>query len=82
MALVFRGKTRCPICGEIHQSGEELFAFPGVNMTDDDPALILNDAAVHKTCLFERPDLAKAAFEHSELELFIRDHYPELHVET
>lgn len=65
MALVFLGKTLCPICGIVLQKGEELVSFAPFVANRRDPLFRFSDAAFHRRC-FEGEPLAEAALRRSE----------------
>jgi hypothetical protein len=60
MALVFVGATRCVICHEVIEKGQEYIAFPPFVPNKLDPLILFNDAACHQTCFINHP-LADAA---------------------
>ena len=54
MALVVAGKTRCPLCGNVLASSDELVAFPaflGAKHRLSD----FSDAAFHRSCFQSHP---------------------------
>lgn len=50
MALLVRGRSRCPICRETILEGEEVYLFPHI-FGPDHPAHVLSDAAAHRRCV-------------------------------
>ena len=50
MALLLRGKSRCPLCGEVI-GAEEVVLFPAGLFPGGDPAFVVNDASVHPSCI-------------------------------
>jgi hypothetical protein len=60
MALLLRGLTECPLCGEVIQKEDDVVMFsPGVYDTAD-PLHIFNDASFHMAC-FDAHPLGEAA---------------------
>ena len=55
MAIYLPGKTRCPLCSQPALREESLLGFPPILANQLDPAFIVNDAVVHRSCLSERP---------------------------
>lgn len=53
MAIVVLGKTRCALCGRLLLDGEDVISFPPLFCNQRDPAWLLNDAGVHRSCLVE-----------------------------
>ncbi|WP_157597797.1 MULTISPECIES: hypothetical protein [unclassified Rhizobacter] len=51
MALLFVGRTLCPLCGIVIKEGEKAHVFPPFVMNSKDVCFDLSDAAVHATCL-------------------------------
>jgi hypothetical protein len=72
MAILVRGSTRCPICGEIIAENDPATAFPPFVSNERDPLFFFSDAAFHERCLDDHPDgaaarkLAAEVREHSE----------------
>jgi DNA-directed RNA polymerase subunit N (RpoN/RPB10) len=60
MAIVILGKTRCALCGDLLLEGEDVVSFPPLFCNQRDPAWVLNDAGVHRSCLVEQ-DLSDRA---------------------
>lgn len=60
MAILVRGSTRCPICGEIIAEGDPAVAFPPFVPNQRDPLFFFSDAAFHERCLDDHPDGAAA----------------------
>lgn len=55
MALLFRGKTRCGICGQVIQLNEPVSAFPSIIGNELDPLYIFHDASFHTACFETHP---------------------------
>ena len=53
MAIVILGRSRCVLCGRLLLEGEDLVSFPPLFYNQRDPAWVLNDAGVHRSCLVE-----------------------------
>jgi hypothetical protein len=70
MALIFYGKTLCPICGKPIKKGQEIIAFPPFISNEFDPLVFFNDAAFHKGCFNDHPIAYKAQWVHSQ----VREH--------
>lgn len=50
MALIFPGKSLCPICGGIIASDDEIVATSHFVTNQADPLWRFSDAAMHKRC--------------------------------
>ncbi len=50
MALVFRGKSRCPICGDVIGQEDDIVATTHFITGREDPLWRFSDAAMHKKC--------------------------------
>jgi hypothetical protein len=50
MALIFRGKSACSICGRILMDGDEIRGFPAFIADRSDPLWKYSDSAVHASC--------------------------------
>lgn len=55
MAILVRGKTECPICGEVIQDGDDVALFPHFVLNEADPLYPLSDAACHMLCVESDP---------------------------
>lgn len=55
MVLVLLGKTECPLCGAILETGDELVAASGAVVGEGDPLAPYQDAAMHRTCFLKWP---------------------------
>ena len=55
MALIFRGRTLCAICGGTLLKGEDIFATSGSVVPPNDPLWTYLDAAMHRKCFREWP---------------------------
>lgn len=61
MALIFLGKSPCPLCGRLLLEGEPLTALPAITDTTH-PLYDYFDAGLHQTC-FDQWDSREAARE-------------------
>ena len=50
MAMIFLGKSKCPLCGEVLESGQELVATTHFIESPEHPLWRFSDAAMHYTC--------------------------------
>lgn len=66
MAIIFRGKSQCPICNEIMNESDEIVLFPPFIQNVNDPFYIFNDAGIHESCLL-KSKLGKQALEYREI---------------
>jgi hypothetical protein len=55
MALVFRGKTTCMICGEVLQQDDDIGATTAFIADKSDPLWRYSDAAFHRSCFSSWP---------------------------
>jgi|SRR5271155_180897 len=55
MALIFRGKSECRLCGRVIGAEDEVVAFPAF-LTPRDPFWSYSDAAFHATCFASDPN--------------------------
>jgi hypothetical protein len=81
MTIIIRGVTRCPICKQVHRAGDDLIGFPAIAVdgkAPDGDLGDLNDAAVHRACLEERPDLIEVLLGHPVTGKIVRDSFPDL----
>ena len=53
MALIFRGKSNCVLCGEIIATDHEIIATSHFVSKQDDPFWRYSDAVFHKDCFLE-----------------------------
>jgi hypothetical protein len=60
MAIIIRGKTKCPICDRSIDEGDEVVSFPSLISNENEPLYGFNDAAFHAGCFASHP-LASAA---------------------
>jgi hypothetical protein len=51
MSILLRGKTRCPICGNVIEEGDEAVLFPHIVLNKKDPLYALSDRACHSACV-------------------------------
>jgi len=68
MALLFIGKTRCPLCGEIIEEGQKVVAFPPFIENQLDPLWVFNDSALHAECFNNHPLAGKAQSRYKEVQ--------------
>jgi hypothetical protein len=52
MALILRGKTICPLCGNLIGEGDDVFATPAF-LKSTHPLSSFSDAAFHAKCFAE-----------------------------
>src|SRR5688572_14552892 len=50
MALIFSGKSKCPLCGLVLQEGEDLIATSHFIGDKADPLWSYSDAGIHRSC--------------------------------
>lgn len=50
MALIFRGKTECSICGEILADGDEIIGTSHFIADPEDPLWRFSDSGMHRNC--------------------------------
>jgi hypothetical protein len=62
MALLFRGRTRCPLCGQVIQEGDQAVMFAPMVPDPADPLHVFHDASFHAAC-FDAHPLSDAAEE-------------------
>jgi len=55
MALIFRGKTKCSICGEILQEAEDIVATSHFIVSREDPLWRYSDSGMHHRCFASWP---------------------------
>jgi hypothetical protein len=53
--MIFENKTKCPLCGEVLSSKDELEMFPHFVGNVKDSLFIFSDTAVHLSCLNKHP---------------------------
>jgi len=51
MALLFFGKTVCPLCARIIRDGESVFSFSPFVLDESDPCFFFSDKAFHLKCV-------------------------------
>jgi hypothetical protein len=51
MAILLCGMSKCPICGNVIEEGDDAVGFPHVVLNEADPLYVLSDAACHRSCL-------------------------------
>ena len=59
MAILLRGMTKCGVCGEVIQGGDEAILFPYVISNENDPIWRLSDSSCHIACVGLSPELQK-----------------------
>ena len=50
MALIVRGTSECPLCGQIIQQGDEVFGTTHFIADKDDPLWRYSNAGFHRHC--------------------------------
>lgn len=60
MAIIVRGKTKCPLCGQLIKDGEEAVGFPNFVGNELDPLWVFTDGAFHAECFHTHPLSEKA----------------------
>lgn len=50
MALIFRGKSECPLCGNVIMDGDEIVATSHFIADSNDPLWEFSDAGMHRSC--------------------------------
>ncbi len=55
MALLFRGKSRCPLCDQVIATGDEAFLSPAFMEDARHPLWRFSDAAMHASCFAAWP---------------------------
>ena len=50
MAIVILGKSKCPICGDVISSQDEIVSFPAFIHDSNHRLWAYNDAAMHQRC--------------------------------
>ena len=50
MALIFRGKSECPLCGNVIMDGDEIVATSHFIADSNDPLWQFSDAGMHRSC--------------------------------
>ena len=60
MALLFIGKTICPICGLVIDDEQDAYGFPAFGENPQDLLYRFSDGAFHETCLLGDVDGRKA----------------------
>jgi hypothetical protein len=53
MALIFRGKTECSICGVVLYDGDDLVATTHFIADRNDPLWRFSDSAMHSACFID-----------------------------
>lgn len=65
MAILVRGKTKCPICGDMIGDGADVVLFPHFVLNEADLLYPLSDTACHARCVNSDP-LGEAMLSASE----------------
>lgn len=60
MAILIRGKSRCPICNEVIREGQEALCYPPFVPNRLDELYVFNDAPVHSECAQKHPGFQSA----------------------
>ena len=53
MALIFRGRSRCPICGAVIDENDQIVATTHFVGDKNDPLWRYSDAAIHRACFLD-----------------------------
>jgi hypothetical protein len=56
MALIVRGSTRCAVCGEVLQEGDEVVGLPHFAADEGDPYWRYTDSGFHASCWADLPE--------------------------
>jgi hypothetical protein len=67
MALLFYGKTECPLCGKVVNKGQDIVSFPAFVGNELDPLWMFNDASFHAECFNEHPLAQNAKSRYAEI---------------
>jgi hypothetical protein len=59
MAIIMRGRTKCPICGRVHGADEALVLLPPSNGFSNELQSTINDAGLHLECALREDVLAE-----------------------
>lgn len=51
MALIFYGKSTCPLCSKVLQQGDDVTGFAAFIPNTADPLYVFNDAGLHTACV-------------------------------
>jgi len=60
MALLFLGKSQCPICGKVINEEDRYYCFAAFVANPKDPLYFFNDACFHSDCLNQHPFIQEA----------------------
>lgn len=71
MTLLFIGKTKCPLCGNVISKAVDVYGFTAFVINPKDPLFPFSDASFHTQCLMNSAN-GKMAIEYSE------EHYSKL----
>jgi hypothetical protein len=55
MAWLVRGKTECPLCGQIIEADHKAVMFPPLYIQDAELRAIFSDNAMHRDCFSSHP---------------------------
>jgi hypothetical protein len=58
MALLIRGKTKCPLCEKVITDNDDVIAFPAF-LGANHPLSRFSDSAFHRTCFSTCPERAE-----------------------
>jgi hypothetical protein len=67
MAIVIRGKSKCPLCGKLIEEGQEIESFSPFVANELDPLYMFTDGAFHSTCFYNHPLAEKAQARWAEI---------------
>lgn len=67
MALILVGKTKCPLCDNILEDGQEIVSFSSFVSNELDPLWLFSDAAFHSDCFDHHPLSTEAIARHEEM---------------
>ena len=59
MAVFLSGHSRCALCHEVLEEGQEISAFSAIVPNRLDPLHLFNDAAFHKNCFKNHPMMSR-----------------------
>jgi hypothetical protein len=62
MAIVIKGLSKCPLCGEVLDDNLEFTLFPPFTSNTKEPLFLFSDNGVHIACLDKHPLKEKALF--------------------
>jgi hypothetical protein len=80
MALIFPGKTICPICRKVIEQHQNFVAFPPFVANELDPLRVFNDGAFHTECFQNHPLQAQAVAWREEYRRAMETNYRICHI--